>query len=116
MFLNENKESLNDALEHHGIPGMKWGHRRENRLQLNKRVAENRGTKLDSVRVAATQVSAHSVRKNNGLANAAASKVRELETRKVRIEKGKATVGDFLMLYGGDRINDRSSLKRYRVE
>ena len=110
ILMGDEKPSL-EELSHHGIKGMKWGVRREGRLELNRRVASGSGSKIDKLRVAATQVSADSVRRSGGLEKAAANKVKELEDRKARIERGQASVGDYLALHGGDRLHETSGKK-----
>lgn len=107
-FLNSVNDPLDDVLEHFGKKGMKWGVRRQKDLDRITRVASGHGSKLDKINVGLTRVSSANVRKQKGLQGAAKVKVRELEVRKARILKGKATVGDLLAIHGGDRIVDTS--------
>lgn len=93
-----------EALAHFGVKGMKWGVRRQSRLDRVSRVANGTASKLDKARVAYTDVSVASLTRNKGLRGAAASRQRELEGRKQRILKGEATTKDLLALHGGDKL------------
>lgn len=93
-----------EFLEHFGTKGMKWGVRKERRLDRAKRVASGNAGRADVARFIMTDTSKASVKRNKGIQGAAASRVRELEGRKARIEMGRATVKDYLALHGGDRL------------
>lgn len=100
---DEGKPSL-DELAHFGVKGMKWGTRRQKRLDRVSRVASGKGSFTDKVRVFSTETSPASFAYNGGLKGAAASRKRELAARKKRIQAGKASVADFLALHGGDKM------------
>jgi hypothetical protein len=91
-------------LEHYGVLGMKWGVRKDRRLQRAERVASGKASRGERVRFALTDTSAASVRRNKGLEGAAANRARELSARKERIQAGKTTVRDIIALSGGDRL------------
>ncbi|MBA2727660.1 MAG: hypothetical protein H0U49_05755 [Parachlamydiaceae bacterium] len=93
-----------EDLTHFGTKGMKWGVRRENRLNRAKRVASGKATVGEKARFTLTETSAVSVARNKGLTGAAKSRVRELEVRKARIKTGKATARDLIALHGGDKL------------
>jgi hypothetical protein len=101
-FVGAEKPSL-DELAHVGVKGMKWGKHRQRRLDRVTRVASGKGSVIDKARVFGTEVSAASAKRNKGFQGAVASRQRELEGRKKRIESGQATVKDFLALHGGDK-------------
>jgi hypothetical protein len=91
-------------IEHFGKKGMKWGVRRQKRLARAQRVATGKSSKGETAAFLLTDTSRASVKRNKGVAGAAASRVRELKGRKERIQKGEAKVKDMLALYGGDRL------------
>lgn len=93
-----------EFLEHYGKKGMKWGTRNQKRLDRANRVASGTASRGEKTAFALTDTSKHSIKKNKGLKGAAASRARELQGRKDRIEKGEATVKDMLALLGGDRL------------
>lgn len=102
-FVGAEKPSL-EELAHVGVKGMKWGKRRQRRLDRVARVASGTGSVSDKVRVFGTEVSAASSSRNGGFKGAVASRQRELEGRKKRIEAGQGTVKDLLALHGGDKM------------
>lgn len=91
-------------LEHYGKKGMKWGIRNERRLQRAKRVASGKGSKLDKVGFALTDTSTVSIGRHGSVKGAAKSRVRELQGRKRRMNRGTAGAKDILALLGGDRL------------
>ncbi len=93
-----------DALIHYGKKGMKWGVRNEKRLQRAVRVGSGTATRKERVAFSQVDTSSLSVIRNKSLEGAAQSRARELQGRKDRIQKGEATVKDFLALHGGDRL------------
>lgn len=95
------------TLSHYGKKGMKWGVRGEtSRLSRLDRVASGTGSRADKTRVALTEVSTSSVKKNQGLSGAAANKAANIRIREERISLGKASVKDILARHGGDHIFD----------
>lgn len=97
---------VDDFLAHYGVPGMKWGKRRQKRLDRLTRVGKGTGSKRDKLGVALNEVSLGSVARNKGLKGAAASKAARMEQRKKRIQSGEAGVKDLLNNIGGDRLID----------
>jgi len=93
-----------EYIEHYGVLGMKWGVRRENRLKRAKRVASGEAGTLAKTKFALTDTSTSSIIRNKGVKGAAASRARELEARKQRIQEGEAKVSDLLALHGGDKF------------
>lgn len=100
------KHSFNDVdefLEHFGKKGMKWGVRKEARLETTRRVAEGKGSIVDKYKVL-NRNSALSVARNHGLKGAAAKQVQDMEALKSRVLAGKATTMDLLNTFGGTKI------------
>lgn len=91
-------------LAHFGVKGMKWGVRRQQRLDRLNRVAEGKGSFRDKAKVLLTETSQASLARNHGLKGAARARAQGLDARKKRIEAGQAKVSDLLALHGGDKI------------
>lgn len=98
------QEEVDDFLEHVGVKGMKWGVRRQKRLDRLNRVAKGKSTRGERARVLLTETSNLSLGRHGGLQGAAANRAKQLAARKKRIQKGQATVKDLLALHGADRL------------
>lgn len=83
-------------LSHYGVKGMKWGRRKEQRLQRLKRVTEGTGTLRDRFRVANQEVSLLDLARNKSYKDTLSKKLNEMEDRKRRTAEGKRIVGDFM--------------------
>jgi hypothetical protein len=97
-------DEIDEYLEHFGVKGMRWGVRRQRRLERLQRVGAGRGSGRDNAIVGLTEVSAVSLGRGGGLRGAARNRAAELQSRRDRIETGQATARDLLMLRGGDRL------------
>lgn len=94
-----------DYVEHHGTKGMKWGVRRERRLNTLKRVADGQASGKDMLN-AMSMIRGKEIVRSKGIKNAARKKVKKEEARKKRIEMGKATTIDLLRHIGSSRLSD----------
>ncbi len=97
-------EDIDAVLEHAGVKGMKWGVRREKRLQRATRVADGTASTKDKAGFFLTDTSKSAMNRNGGMAGAAAVRAKELSGRKERITSGNAKVSDAVALLGGDRL------------
>ena len=104
---NELKPPIDEAIVHYGVKGMKWGVRRQRRLDQIKRVGAGKGSRVDRAKVRAFELSPNNIA-INGLRGAAKNKAANMEARKARIQNGQATVKDLLNHIGGDRVFDKS--------
>lgn len=67
----------NDYLAHFGVKGMRWGVRRERRLQRANRVASGTASKRDRIGFSLTDTSNASVIRNKGLQGAASVRAKD---------------------------------------
>lgn len=96
-------DEIDDYFEHHGVKGMKWGTRKQARLERTQRVAEGKGSLGDKVRTLGRQ-STTSLILNRGLKGSAANQVKQMEALKERTLTGKRTVKDILNTSGGTQL------------
>jgi hypothetical protein len=94
-----------DYLEHFGKKGMKWGTRREVRLQSLKKVGKGKGNWADKV-LAIGEIPLHRYATEDGFKGAAKLTGKFHEERRDRILKGEHTVKDLLIHAGNARISD----------
>ncbi len=100
-----------EYLEHFGKKGMKWGVRRQRRLDQMNRVAKGKGSRGDKVREALS-ISTSDLAKGRGLRGGVAVKAARVTARRDRIRSGKATAGDVLAHVGTTRLIDLGPLDR----
>jgi hypothetical protein len=102
----EDKPSLEDALEHHGVKGMKWGIRKEysdrvrREAALTKKVAEGKGGLLDNLHVHGQTSSLELLSTKGSFDKAASNRADQLAGHADRVEKGKETVLDLMQYHG----------------
>lgn len=92
-------------LEHYGVPGMKWGVRRNRRAERLAKVGRGEGSKSDKIR-ALGNVSLKDVAKGRGLKGAAKLRSDIQIARNERVASGKASVRDKLAYHGSARLSD----------
>lgn len=88
-----------DYLEHYGVKGMKWGVRRQRRIDVLRRAGAKDSTISTRVR-AATNLGVIDLAKGRGIRGGAARKATRLTDRRARIKAGEASVMDKLKHYG----------------
>jgi hypothetical protein len=101
-----------DFLAHYGVKGMRWGVRRENRIQSLERVGAGTASKGEKARYALTEATGVGMRRNGGLAGSAANKAANMRAVDARRARGEGTVADFLKVHGGDRFVDTGRVDR----
>jgi len=95
-----------DYLEHFGKKGMKWGVRREFRLNATKRVATGKSTKWDKVIVTTGAIPPHRLLTQHGLQGAAKLTLKNVSARRERVLSGKHTINDILVHLGTQNLGD----------
>ena len=105
-------EETDDFLAHYGVKGMRWGVRRENRIQSLERIGAGTASRREVLRYATTEATGAGMRRGGGLAGSAANKAANMRAVDARRARGEGTVGDFLKVHGGDRIIDTGRLDR----
>lgn len=100
------EDQIDSYFEHAGVKGMKWGVRKQKRLDRLNRVAAGQGNRRDRANVRLTEISSKNYVKNKGLEGAARSKASRMSARRDRILRGEATAKDLIAHYGGDRLWD----------
>lgn len=95
MIVGQEKPSLDD-LVHHGVLGMKWGHRKQKELDRANRIASGTASTIEKARFR-MNVSLADLAKNKGsIKRIAAGRAFVLQAQKDRIESGNATKRDKL--------------------
>jgi hypothetical protein len=105
-------EDTDEFLAHFGVKGMRWGVRRENRINRLERVGSGKGSTLDNIRVASGELSSKSMRRHGGVAGAAANKAANMRAVDARVASGRGTARDFVSRHGGDRYIDTGKLDK----
>ena len=121
-LISEEKPSLEEVLEHHGIKGMKWGVRRgglrsrvkgaaddqfQRRITTARAVASGNAKGRDRLRSTLSTVTGFTQSKK-----LAATRVSKLEKRQQRVAAGEAKVGDILSVIGHTSITDLAVSRR----
>lgn len=100
--------TLDEALVHFGVKGMRWGVRKNNQLDRRitraKKVASGKANFREKATFVTTDTSQAALAKNRGVKGAARSRAAQLEARKARIDSGKNSVLDVLKDFGNDVI------------
>jgi hypothetical protein len=110
-------QSFEDAeafLAHYGVKGMRWGVRRENRIQSLERVGAGTASRGEKTRYALTEATGAAMRRNGGLAGSAANKAANMRAVDARRARGEGSVADFIKAHGGDRLVDTGRVDRDR--
>ena len=92
-------------LSHYGVKGMRWGVRRQRKLDSLKRVAEGTGSLNDKIG-ALNNVSLYKLAKHKGFRKAVGAEVKRQEEMKARLEAGEAKASDILRMIGTTRLID----------
>lgn len=98
-------------LEHHGVLGMKWGVRRQRRIQALRRAGKKGGPVISKVRAAPFIVPYGTLGpidflKGRGITGGARRKAARLGAREARIASGKGKAMDYIKHYGTTRVTD----------
>ena len=101
--MNEVDELL---LAHFGVPGMKWGVRRERRQQALVRGATKGGPKSSRVRTATGRLGPVDLIKGRGIRKGLERKSIRVGGQLERHRQGKSTAMDLVKRYGSTRITD----------
>jgi hypothetical protein len=102
-------QEVEEFLEHFGVLGMKWGHRRGRRNEALGRAARREGgipTKLRAFRKITPVDFVVGLKKGQPIVGGARRKFVRVERRNARIAAGKASVKDKLIYYGSTRLTD----------
>ncbi len=103
IMVGQEKPSLDDIIEHHGVKGQKWGVRRELRTAALERVGAGQGSTRDKL-TAVNNSSGLSLARNHGLQGSAANAAANRRAVDARVARGEGSVNDFLKQHGGDRL------------
>lgn len=97
-------------LEHFGIKGMKWGVRRERRLQAFQRAGKKGGPLISKIRatpiIGPGPIGPIDLIKGRGVTGGARRKARRIEGQLRRHRQGKSTAMDLVKRYGSTRVLD----------
>jgi hypothetical protein len=93
-------EDVDDFLEHFGVKGMRWGVRRQARLERVQRVAAGTASAGERLRFAFTDTSTLAILRRGGAGGAAAARVSQIERQRDTIQSGQVRVRDALGVYG----------------
>lgn len=105
--MNEADKFFDDfMLEHAGVPGMKWGVRRERRQQALERAGTKGGYKSSRVRGATGRLGPVDLIRGRGIRKGLARKAVRVRGQLDRKAAGKATAMDLVKRYGSTRITD----------
>lgn len=101
-----------DYVEHYGTKGMRWGVRRQRRLDRITRVAKGKGSFNDKVS-AVGQLSVSEILRDKGSLKAASlRKANQQEATKSRILSGEAKTRDLMNHLGSQRLEDFIPVRR----
>jgi hypothetical protein len=96
-------------LEHFGTKGMKWGVRRERRLQALQRAGTKGGPLASKVRVITPRfgnLGPIDFLRGRGITGGSARKAKRLSGQLTRFKTGHATVPDLVKRYSSTRVSD----------
>lgn len=95
-----------EALIHFGIKGMKWGTRKQKKLDAANRVASGNASISQKIRFGASATTKELVVSGGSLKTIARARANTLQAQKDRIQSGKATTLDILDRFGNTPILD----------
>jgi hypothetical protein len=104
-------------LAHHGVKGMKWGVRRQRRIDRISRAGQPGSTKASRARtlLSTTPTGPVDLVKGRGLRGGAARKATRIQSRTDRLAAGEGRVRDVLMHIGGTRLSDILPVKSKNI-
>lgn len=101
---------IDSYFKHAGVKGMKWGVRRERRVERLATAGKKNSTGISKVRAATNLFPRAPVDlvKGRGVTGGAARRADRQRARNARVKSksGEASVKDFLVYYGGTRFED----------
>lgn len=105
MFDDEKPPLDDDLLMHYGVPGMRWGRRKNNMLESSKRIQTGNATLRDKARVY-NHMGVQNLVTKKRRQKAVAKRVVKLTDQKKRVESGHATVRDNLSMAFNTKLSD----------
>lgn len=111
---------VDDFFEHHGVRGMRWGVRRQRRVDLLKRAAKKTGypsgiAKTRSMLGYGPKLGPIDLIKGRGLSGGFQRKSQRMQARLKRIKRGRATTMDQIHRVGSFRLSDAIPVRAKNV-
>lgn len=94
-----------EYLAHYGIPGMKWGVRRERRIQSLDRAIRGEGGVATKAR-ALSKLTPVDLVKGRGIRGGSQRKAARNRARNARVQAGQGRLRDNAVYYGSTRVSD----------
>jgi hypothetical protein len=99
-------EQIDRYFEHSGVPGMKWGVRRERRQQALVRAGTKGGPISSRIRGATGRLGVVDLVRGRGIRGGLERKSKRVGAQLERHKAGKSTAMDLIKRYGSTRITD----------
>jgi hypothetical protein len=99
-------DEIDAFFEHQGVKGMRWGVRRQRRVNTLLKVGSGKGTLGEKARAAWQVSTLDFIRGHGSLKKAANIRGTRQKLRNDRINKGEASVRDKIAFYGGTKYQD----------